>query len=513
MKVDLEVIASTSIKRHKPCSRVVWVGKEQQSLLLLDKGRVNVLYIPSGKTKRKIPQLSGIVPDTVCMTTTTDGGHLVGVQKRGELFVWNKDKDTLKTVCGLSSCLDTASLSDGIVAPEGMALPGVNCQEASLHAAFASNSLLGDCCELSLVFNTKANLTVCTVLIRFTPVDSASDKRQYWVSDMAWTSDSLFLACILANGSSALLSRLGEPLAITTHGCSVEMGPAYFLPIHPLITVQGENAGGATADREFEPSSAEDAESLHQVFSVSSHPSLPIFVFSDGYMVTFTQLPGDLNSFVFMRNLVLESSRCLQQVGEAQNLDLTLASPYNLPAMGERAKASPRRPKSQSADNKHFSFEDLDGSLNETVDSEASAVFSKDAASVARFGAVEHLSSGKIVFGEPDLLQTVLDVSDVRGGDGEEKTLMKSVVSAKHSLLLVWKLAASTTEAWTASMDGVVKRAAENMVKLFSVVLDSPQVSEALELQQQARPTPDVQTASLFQVISLYRHVLDGGTV
>jgi hypothetical protein len=55
---------------------------------------------------------------------------------------------------------------------------------------------------------------------------------------MAWLPDDLFLAVILANGSAALLTRLGEPIAIATHGHSVDMGPAYFLPLHPLITVQ-----------------------------------------------------------------------------------------------------------------------------------------------------------------------------------------------------------------------------------------------------------------------------------
>ena len=78
--------------------------------------------------------------------------------------------------------------------------------------------------------------------------------------------------------------------------------------------------------------------------------------------------------------------------------------------------------------------------------------------------------------------------------------LMKSVVSAKHAMLLVWKLAASTTEPWTANVDGVVKRLVENLVKLFSVILDCPPVSEALERQQESQPTPAVQTASLYQV-------------
>ena len=56
--------------------------------------------------------------------------------------------------------------------------------------------------------------------------------------DMAWTYDSLFLACILNNGSVCLLSRLGEPIAIQTSGDNIDMGPACFLPLHPAITVQ-----------------------------------------------------------------------------------------------------------------------------------------------------------------------------------------------------------------------------------------------------------------------------------
>ncbi|KAH3779425.1 hypothetical protein DPMN_157248 [Dreissena polymorpha] len=62
--------------------------------------------------------------------------------------------------------------------------------------------------------------------------------RQYWVSDLAWTSDNLFLAGILKNGSVCLIPRLGDPVAIATDGCSVTMGPSLFLPLHPAIFVR-----------------------------------------------------------------------------------------------------------------------------------------------------------------------------------------------------------------------------------------------------------------------------------
>ncbi|XP_076463357.1 uncharacterized protein LOC143295514 isoform X2 [Babylonia areolata] len=651
MKVDLEVIASTSIKRRKPWPHIVWVGTKQQSLLLVDKGRASILYIPSGKTKQKIPQLSNVISSTACITATPSGGSLVGVQENGDVFLWNKDTEKLQTVCGLANALGNIPLSHGkcqafasddcskvlvaahpthlclwqrntshtylegrgdtlvgrwskVVAPEGTTLPGMDCPEFSLHAMFASSSLLGDCCDVSMVFNKGANMTICSVLIRFHPPDPSTDDtypsmhsqwkclqyplrnissgceainirgayvpryspdgsilavavnqkspadtsmlfvspvtdmlllssmrgcgmrnpetkrgKSYWVSDMAWLCDNLFVACMLSNGSAALLSRLGEPVAIATHGCSIDMGPAYFLPLHPLISVQSE--GGQQQklnEREFEPSSADDGEPLRQMFSVSSHPTLPILVFSDGFMVTFLQLPGDLNTFVFMRNGVLESSKRLKEVGDSQNLDLTVANAYNLPRVDDqqRLKSSPRRgPKAQAHEKKHFSFEDVDsgggGGLDDTVDSEVSMVLGPDADLMARVGAVHDLSSGKIVFGEPDLLQTVLDASDLREG---EDSIMRSVVSAKHTMLTVWKVAASSTEPWTSNLDGVVRRLVDNLLKLFSIVLDCPPVSEALEQQQQQQqqsrqPSPAVQTASLFQVISLYRHLLE----
>ncbi|KAK7099790.1 ciliogenesis and planar polarity effector 1-like [Littorina saxatilis] len=638
MKIELEVIASTSIKRRKPWPRIVWVGTKQQSLLMLDKQRVSVLYIPSGKTKRKISHISNVVTSAISMTTTTSGGDLVGLLDNGDIFVWNKDGDKLHTVCGLAPLLEGVPIAQGsgqvfasddcskvlvvvhrtklflwqrdtnhtylegqdhtlvgrwsrVAVPEGMVMPAYDCPEACLHAMFASSSLLGDCCDVSMVFNSGSNMTICSVLIRFQPADPMADTdypsvhsqwkcvqyplrnissgceainiqgayvprystdasilavavnqkspadtsmlfvspvtdmlllsamrgcgvrdpetkrgKSYWVNDLAWVCDNLFVACILGNGSAALLSRLGEPMAVATHGCSVEMGPAYFLPLHPLITVQGEEGRHRLEEREFEPSSAEDNEPLQQVFSVSSHPSLPILVFSDGYMVTFTQLPGDLSAFVFMRNLVLESSKHLKEIGNSQNVELTVANAYNLPVGDERVKASPRRPKTQAQENKHFSFEELNGSLNETIDSEVSTLLHPDAKDAGKFGAVQNANAGKIVFGEPDLLQSVLDTSDLRDG---ENSLMKSVVSAKHDMLLMWKVAASSTEPWTANVDGVVKKLVDNLVKLFSVILDCPPVSQALERQQQSQPASAVQTASLYQVISLYRHLLE----
>lgn len=60
--------------------------------------------------------------------------------------------------------------------------------------------------------------------------------RSYWVGDISWTHDSLFLACVLKRGSLVLLTCQGELLTLVTFGCSIEFGPAEFIPLHPLIT-------------------------------------------------------------------------------------------------------------------------------------------------------------------------------------------------------------------------------------------------------------------------------------
>lgn len=64
--------------------------------------------------------------------------------------------------------------------------------------------------------------------------------RSYWVGDISWTHDSLFLACVLKRGSLVLLTCLGELLTLVTFGCSIEFGPAEFIPLHPLITYRWE---------------------------------------------------------------------------------------------------------------------------------------------------------------------------------------------------------------------------------------------------------------------------------
>ncbi|XP_055886712.1 uncharacterized protein LOC106060096 isoform X2 [Biomphalaria glabrata] len=623
MKIHLEVLTSTVIKRKKPWSQVIWLGKERESLFLLDGNRVSVLYVPSGKTKRNITKLSALLSEAVCLTSTTDGLHLLGIQSSGEVFIWQKDSDELKTICGLSGLLlsegislkgncrlfssvdctelllvidfkciflwqqDQADLKNHTLSGKwlrvpthsGTLLPLPDNKEASTDATFYNSEVFGKCCQLSIVFNKNKNVHVTTLLIHFDKLsqsikqdkedisisctwshidlslknsainyepismqgafvcqythngqilavginqkspahtsvlfvspfiqtvlisdikgagvkDPASKRgRQYWIAELKWTSNNLFLVLMLNNGSAGILSRLGELLILISQGCSVHLGPAYFLPFTPLISVQSNESNNLSN----QVSLNSDYNVQHQKFSVSTHPSLPLVLFSDGYVVTVVSLPPEVSQMIFMRDLVLESSVYLKLVADTNRLDLTLANAYSLPAgESESVKQTPRVHKNRQIRGKSYSFEDLSVSLNETLDSEVSMALGLEDQ------AVFDISSGKIVFGETEAI--TLNEDSIHN---EPKDTLKALHLARQNLLNVWKLAASSTELWSANMDKVVNHAVHNIVKLFSLILDCPQVEELLEASGKDL---QINTKRLFQVVSFYKLLMD----
>uniref|UniRef100_UPI00358F770E ciliogenesis and planar polarity effector 1 n=1 Tax=Myxine glutinosa TaxID=7769 RepID=UPI00358F770E len=131
----------------------------------------------------------------------------------------------------------------------------------------------------------------------------------YWVGDVAWSCDGVILACMLRRGALLLLSRLGEPLTLTTHGCSVEFGPAEFLPLHPLVTFSGDGAIEESSLK-FE-SEGIGCEALRQRFSVSWHPQKPILIASDGFSLTILRLGPELQPRGLITNVLSEACDCL----------------------------------------------------------------------------------------------------------------------------------------------------------------------------------------------------------
>ncbi|XP_051972738.1 ciliogenesis and planar polarity effector 1 [Xyrauchen texanus] len=219
MELKLEVLLSSSIKRRKPWPRFCWLGREKEGVFLLDDNRISEIHLVSGQTKKKTPKLQPLLQRVVTMSASENGMWLAGLLVSGELFLWNKDKDSLKmtssapavqqlassikgsattvrlslllsengkrvflaTLTGqvfLWECLalrDLNSLRDGTVRgrwsqithPETSQLPSSKDKEASIHSVFVKNQAVGDVCLSVFVFNTEDQLTVTLLKIQW----------------------------------------------------------------------------------------------------------------------------------------------------------------------------------------------------------------------------------------------------------------------------------------------------------------------------------------------------------
>ncbi|XP_056117384.1 ciliogenesis and planar polarity effector 1 [Rhinichthys klamathensis goyatoka] len=219
MDVKFEVLLSSSIKRRKPWPRFCWLGREKEGVFLLDDSRISEVHLLSGRTKKKIPKLQPLLQRVVSMSASQNGVWLVGLLVSGELFLWNKDKDLLKTVSavpavhqlvssikgpattlGLSllvsenaqrvflaaltgqvflwECTTPQDLSgprdatitgrwSHISCHENTQLPSVKDKEASVHSVFVKNQAVGDACLSAFVFTADGTLTVTLLKIQW----------------------------------------------------------------------------------------------------------------------------------------------------------------------------------------------------------------------------------------------------------------------------------------------------------------------------------------------------------
>ncbi|XP_054842667.1 ciliogenesis and planar polarity effector 1 [Eublepharis macularius] len=140
--------------------------------------------------------------------------------------------------------------------------------------------------------------------------------RSYWIANMSWTPDSLFLACMLKRGSLIIMTCLGELLTLVTFGCSVEFGPAEFIPLHPLITYRSAYALLQDSNHSHN-SSASEGDHMRQRFSVTSHPRLPYLIASDGYNVTVLRFCDRFSPSAFLRSLLLDSTQRLEKLRQS----------------------------------------------------------------------------------------------------------------------------------------------------------------------------------------------------
>ncbi|KAJ7987160.1 hypothetical protein DPEC_G00335870 [Dallia pectoralis] len=237
MELKLEVVLSCSIKRKKPWPRFCWLGLEKESVFLLDDKRISEVNMHSGQTKKKTPKLQTFLPRVVTMSASQNGVWLAGLLVSGEMFLWNRDRDLLKTVSAVPAvaqlisaaqasgvrlslgvaedgtralllsmtgqvflweCVDVrelAGLRDGsaggrwaqIQSPEHVSLPSLKDKETSQHILFIKGEAVGDVCLSAFVFTVGVELYVTFLKIQWQEgpkviVNSSVGYRVQWVT-------------------------------------------------------------------------------------------------------------------------------------------------------------------------------------------------------------------------------------------------------------------------------------------------------------------------------------------
>lgn len=217
MDLKLEVVLSSSIKRKKPWPRFCWLGKEKESVFLLDDRRISEINMMSGRTKKRTPKLHPLLNSVVTMASSHNGMWLCGLLVSGELFLWNRDKDLLKTAAAvpqvvqvitdvqgnamrlslqvsddgmrvflvaitgqvfLWECVDVRDLTgvrDGAVKGhwahiqplEDSILPSSQDKEASQHTIFIKTEVMGDACLSAFVFTSEKKLIITCLKIQW----------------------------------------------------------------------------------------------------------------------------------------------------------------------------------------------------------------------------------------------------------------------------------------------------------------------------------------------------------
>nr|CAB3261057.1 uncharacterized protein LOC100176591 [Phallusia mammillata] len=614
MLLQFEVIVSSNIRRKKPWPRIRWIGKQKESVCLLDKRRASILYLPSGRTKRVIGALKSHMKNVVYLNTSTSGAYTVALLLNGQIVRWSKDSNNVVVI---PACKDFTPINtkdskkinlfisdDGQVilliidcskinvweqqastgAPNDLGewsmvdlglgpLKSVAFKETAVDAMFFTNQTQGQCCLCTFVCNNSVQLVVCNILLhwhdelvfhpdapsftssvsyRTFPLDAmtppckairirgaylakithdaqtvaivlnqrqpcqtqmlflhpysstavASDLKSlgsksnnvlsqfaktYWVTDMAWTSDDLFLACMTGRGSMFLLSKLGHPLIIATHKQGIEFGPALFIPLLPLIEHDKKKDNFANPPPPHRPgspnslaSSMISEKSWRQRFSITAHPRLPILLCSDGYIVIALQI----TEFVRPRDVatlsLVETNRQLRKIIDKYKLEVnSLSTPrYNLPtvlfdevkfrehrlsrlyARWFKKKKPERKPLSETQNVAENSFTQENEDIKklaykfeeeeaEEVNQENSSPESPDEAEDKEnmkkpSGAILNADEGKISFADlsltfdPHSMEESFDASSVDG-----KTLVESLKSCITKLCSTWGLIVS----------------------------------------------------------------------
>ncbi|KAM7368998.1 hypothetical protein PAMP_013298 [Pampus punctatissimus] len=384
MELELEVVLSSSIKRKKPWPRFCWLGQEKESVFLLDDKRISEINMVSGRTKKRTPKLHPFLNSVVTMASSHNGMWLCGLLVSGELFLWNRDKDLLKTAAAvpevvhmittiqgnatrlslqvsgdgmrvllvaitgqvfLWECMDVRDLTglrDGTVKGywahiqplEDTILPSSQDNEASQHTIFVKTEAVGDACLSAFVFTSGKKLILTCLKIQWEGGHMRVGSVGYSIrwATKTYPMSRLTPACQPVKSRGALVPAFspdGRLLAIVLNQRQPKATQVLFVSTQNFVSVSS-GLGGCGSKKMEIPSKYIRS---YWVGSVSWSPGglFLACVLKRGSLLMLTRLGG---------LLTLTSSGCNVDFGPAHFLPLHPLVTYRPPMSAGKGEAS-----------------------------------------------------------------------------------------------------------------------------------------------------------------------------
>lgn len=212
---------------------------------------------------------------------------------------------------------------------------------------------------------------------------------------------------------------------------------------------------------------------MRQHFSLAVHPTLSLFLFSDGFMVTAVEMSQDITCLTLMRRLASLSSSHFQYVRSQQKLHFSLFQAFkstrNSPAAAQGLDWSVRKRRGLAASispkrRTPYKFEATpDDALDGTLELESPATGGSSLEVPP--------DCGRIVFGDEGNVAASADFGNLMDEDG--LTAGDYLILLQKELILAWSLAASHVGLWTLEHEEVLNTIAHNLVKTCAVLLES----------------------------------------
>ncbi|XP_030852384.1 ciliogenesis and planar polarity effector 1-like [Strongylocentrotus purpuratus] len=321
----------------------------------------------------------------------------------------------------------------------------------------------------------------------------ADHVKTYWISDMTWTHNDLFLVCINKRGALAILPRLSEPILLQSEGCSVEHPPAYFLPVLNLITVLKPSSLGG--DRPPSPTSSLTSESDdgRQRFSVSCHSSSPMILCSDGYLGLVMELPADLSCSSILGDYLSEGATALHLMYSARDL-----GPVGLGSL----RREPASPHLQSAQQRTFS-----NMIDMLATADSVGLESTRSSEVGYNGPFGNMTSGKMIFDDTAMMASTQSLGFLPMGNHSIESLIQWTQTAALS---AWGLGISHAGPWDNRLEYLMQYTIRVFMALFWILLRD---DEDIKLPKQTRKSVSGTEVGaidqkLGKVLSLYKAIL-----